>query len=500
MSTAVAARVEAVLARLRGRQIHVLGPSGTEGSAVLDFLLAHGITTITAHDLEPAARFAATVDRTHPWLDPAGRAALVARLRAGPVAWRQGPRYLEGLEQAEIVFAPQSWFRYPQNAPVRAAVARGIPLWSLTRLCFEVHPGPVLGVTGTNGKFTVVTLLGAMLEAAGIPAVVSGNDRTHVPAVYALERLTPQTWLVLELSNRQLVGLPYSPHVAVVTNIAAHHLDDHGSLEAYVEAKRTIVRHQRATDHAVLNADDPLVAGMASGLAAQVHWFSRRRAVAPGAYLADGWLVLAGRQPVRVLEAAALAVPGDHMVENALAAMAAAAVVGVPPEAMAQALCAFRGLPYRCRLVAERGGVAFYEDSLATNPAAAAAAIRSMRRPVHLIAGGYRRAPRVEEFRPMGEALAAIPTRGVYLIGAAAPVLAAALAPLAQARGVGVVQAQTLERAVAAAWAAARPGEAVLLSPGCESFDQFADYRERGDRFVHLVEALPAQAAWEAGR
>ncbi len=500
MNAAAAARLEAVLARLRGRQIHVLGASGTEGSAVLDFLLAHGITTLTAHDVEPAERFAATVDRTHPWLDAAGRAALVARLRGGPVTWRQGSRYLEGLEEAELVFAPQSWFRYPQNAPVREVVARGIPLWSLTRLYFEVHPGPVLGVTGTNGKFTVVTLLGAMLEAAGIPAVVSGNDRTHVPAVYALERVTPQTWLVLEISNRQLVGLPYSPHVAVVTNIAPHHLDDHGSLEAYVEAKRTIVRWQRPADAAVLNADDPLVAGMAAGLDAQVHWFSRRRVVARGAYLADGWLVLAGRQPVRVLDAAALAVPGDHVVENALAAMAAARIVGVPPEAMAQALRAFRGLPYRCRLVAERDGVAFYEDSLATNPAAAAAAVRSMRRPVHLIAGGYRRTPRAEEFQPMVEALAAIATRGVYLIGATAPVLAAALAPLARARGLAVVQVQTLERAVAAAWAAARPGEAVLLSPGCESFDQFADYRERGDRFCQLVASLPARAVEEAGR
>lgn len=261
------ARVSAVLERLRGRRIHVLGPSGTEGSTVTEFLLDHGITEITVHDLEPPARFEATLRRTHCWLDSKGRARLAARLRAAPIAWRQGDRYLEGIEDAGIIFVPQSWFRHPENAPVRAAAARGVPLSGLTHLFFEVWPGPILGVTGTNGKFTVVTLIAAMMEAAGLPLVVSGNDRTHVPALYALEGADDATWLVLEISNRQLLGLPYSPHVAVVTNIAPHHLDDHGSLEAYVEAKRTIVRHQGAADLAVLNADDPLVAGMADGAA-----------------------------------------------------------------------------------------------------------------------------------------------------------------------------------------------------------------------------------------
>ncbi|MDR7483398.1 MAG: UDP-N-acetylmuramoyl-L-alanine--D-glutamate ligase [Armatimonadota bacterium] len=500
MRTTAGARVDQVTAQLRGRRIHVLGPSGTEGSAVIDFLLSQDITTITAHDLEPPERFAATVERTHPWLDPMGRAALVARLRAAPLTWRQGPRYLEGLEEAEVIFVPQSWFRHPQNAPVRAAAARGVPLWSMTRLFFELHPGPVLGVTGTNGKFTVVTLIAAMLEAARLPVVVSGNDRTHVPALYALDRLTPQTWLVLEISNRQLVGLPYSPQVAVVTNIATHHLDDHGGMDAYVEAKRTIVRHQGPADHAVLNADDQRVAGMAAGARGHVHWFSRRGPVAQGAYLDDGWLVLADRPPARVLEVAALPVPGDHMVENALAALAASAVAGVPPEAMARVLRAFRGLPYRFRLVAERDGVAFYEDSLATNPAAAAAAIRSMGRPFHLIAGGVRRQARAQDFLPMVEALAAAPVRGVYLIGASAPILAEALAAMSPGAGVAIHRTGTLERALAAARAAARPGEAILLSPGCESFDQFADYRERGDRFVHLVAQLPTVSVEDVGR
>lgn len=489
-------RAEAALARLRGRRIHVLGPSGTEGSTVIDFLTGCGITTITAHDLEPAERFAATLERTHRWLDDQGREALLARLRAAPIEWRQGVRYLEGLDGAEIIFVPQSWFRHPQNEPVRAAAARGVPLSSMTHLFFETWPGPILGVTGTNGKFTVATLIAGMLDAAGVPVVASGNDRTHVPAVYALDRAADRTWLVLEISNRQLVGLPYSPHVAVVTNIAPHHLDDHGSLEAYIEAKRTIVRHQTDRDVAVLNADDPVVAGFAGTTRAAVHWFSRSQAVDRGACVHQGQIALAAAAPVPVMPAADLAVPGDHMIENALAAAAAAAVAGAGPRAIAGVLRAFRGLPYRFRLVAERGGVVFYEDSLGTNPTAASAAIRGMTRPYHLIAGGLRKGARPEDFLPMVRALAATPARAVYLIGSTAAVLAEAVGAMPSSPA--VVQAGTLDAAVAAAWEAAQPGDAVLLSPGCESFDQFADYRQRGDRFCQLVEALPPRAGGRA--
>jgi UDP-N-acetylmuramoylalanine--D-glutamate ligase len=496
--TAPASRLDAALARLRGRRIHVLGPSGTEGSTVIDFLVRHGLSGITAHDLNPADRFAGTLARTHRWLDDAGRAALLDRLRAAPVIWRQGARYLEGLDDAEVVFTPQSWFRHPENAPVREAARRGALLSSMTQLFFETWPGPTLGVTGTNGKFTVVTLIGAMLDAAGIRSVTTGNDRTHVPALLALDRATPETWLLMEISNRQLVGLPYSPHVAVVTNLAPHHLDDHGTFDAYVEAKRTIVRYQRDGDVAVLNAGDPLVAGFASATPAEIRWFDRSGPVGLGAHIRDGQIMTAGGGAAPVTSTRDLLVPGAHMIENALAAVAAAAAVGVPPGAMRGVLRAFRGLPYRFRLVVEREGVAFYEDSLGTNPTSAAAAIGSMTRPYHLIAGGLRKGARPEDFAPMLRAMAATPVRAVYLIGATAPVLDEAIAGMV--RRPDVVRAGTLDAAVAAAWDAAATGEAVLLSPGCESFDQFADYRERGDRFIALIDQLPARAGGGARR
>jgi UDP-N-acetylmuramoylalanine--D-glutamate ligase len=161
-------------------------------------------------------------------------------------------------------------------------------------------------------------------------------------------------------------------------------------------------------------------------------------------------------------------------------------------------LGAFRGLPYRFRLAAQRDGVAFFEDSLGTNPTAAAAAISAMDRPYHLIAGGLRKGARPADFAPMIQAMASTPVKAAYLIGATMPVLAEAIAGMEAPPP--VVAAGTLEAAVMAAWDAAAPGEAVLLSPGCESFDQFADYRERGDRFCALVEALPSRASGRAGR
>ncbi|MDQ7843203.1 MAG: UDP-N-acetylmuramoyl-L-alanine--D-glutamate ligase [Armatimonadota bacterium] len=470
------------LAWYRGKEIHVLGFSGTEGSAVIDFLVGRGITTITAHALHGPEEFEREFDRTHPWLPPGPRREAAARLLAYPITFRWRDRYLEGLERAEVIFVPQSWFRYPQNAPVARRAERGVPLSSMTHLFFEECPGPIIGVTGTNGKFTVAYLVHQMLQRTLGRAFFSGNDRSHVPMLYFLDDLRPTDWLVLEISNRQLVGLPYSPRIAVVTNIAPHHLDDHGSFEAYVEAKAGILRHQGPEDVAVLNADNPHTKAMAAG-ARNPYFFSRLGRVAPGAFIEAGSIVIVRGRLHQSLPVSLLRQPGAHAVENALAAALTAALAGASAPAIAETLDEFRGLPYRLRLAAERGGVRFFEDSLATNPTAAAAAVASMDRPFILIAGGARPQATPEQFRPMADALRRSPVRAVLLIGACAPQLAEALAGLpVPVRTVG-----TLDRAVAEATAAVRPGEAVLLSPGCESFDQFRDYRERGDRFIALV-------------
>ncbi len=472
-------RADAVVSRLRGRAIHVVGPAGTEGSAVVDFLVGRGITTITVHEFRRPDDFEAEFVRTHAWLPADHRARAARRLREYPIQWRWADRYLEGVEDADVVFVPQSWFRYPVNRPLHRLRERGV-LHSMTRLFFEVCPCPVIGVTGTNGKYTVAYLIHRMLLAGGQRTHLSGNDRSHTPMLYYLDEIGPRDWLVLELSNRQLVDLPYSPHIAVLTNLSPHHLDDHGSLEAYIEVKRTIVRHQGPGDLAVLNADNPHTAATAA-ICPQPYLFSRTRALTAGAWVEGADLVVRHGQTEQRVPRSVLRLPGAHQVENALAACLAASLAGCPASAMAQALGEFTGLPYRFRLAAEVDGVRYYEDSLATNPAAAAAAIRSLDRPFALIAGGARPGATEEQFVPMEQALREAPVKAVVLVGATAPVLARAL------RGLPVRLAATLEEAVDVASSAVGPGEAVLLSPGCESFDQFRDYRERGDRFLDLV-------------
>lgn len=482
-----------VISRLRGRRIHVIGLSGTEGTAVVQFLLAHGVTSITAHDLMTREEFPAAFRRYHAWMDPAAQEAAIRDVLAAPIEFRFRDRYLEDIGRAEIIYAGQAWFRHPENAPVARARDAGVPLSSMTALFFETVPCPVLGVTGTNGKFTVVHLAAEMLARSGRRTFVSGNDRMHTPILYRLHEVSPDAILVLEISNRQLIDLRHSPQIAVITNLAPHHLDDHGSFDAYVKVKSGILAYQPADGRAILNADDPTAWGLAGTARCPVRGFSRLRAVDDGACLRDGWITLrdAGRD-VRICRAEEILAPGEHTIENALAAALAAHAAGAQPEAIASVLRAFRGLPYRLRFVGEVGGVRFYEDSLATNPAAAAVAVRAFERPLVLIAGGQRRGGTAADFEPLARALGERAVRAVLLIGAMTPQIQAAIAQ-ANLR-IPVVECGTLEGAVRTARELAQSGDAVTLSPGCESFDQFRDYRDRGDRYLALISALAQEA------
>jgi UDP-N-acetylmuramoylalanine--D-glutamate ligase len=472
-----------ILDRLRGKRIHILGPSGTEGSTVAAFLRSQDLGPLVAHDLQTPASFPDAFRRTHPWMTPEAREAAIAEWLAGRIPVRWTDEYLRDIADADVIVTTQAWFRHPENEPVRARAARGVPLLSLTQLVFDLCPCSILGVTGTNGKFTVATLAHRMLEASGIRAHVSGNDRTHVPILDRLESIAPTDWLVLEISNRQLLGVEASPRIAVLTNVAPHHLDDHGTFENLVAAKARIFRWQAPSDIAVINLDDPPAAALLDTCPGRPRPFSRTRAVPDGAGLEDGWIVVSGE---RVVRAADLRVPGAHTLENALAACAAASAAGATAAGMALTLRAFEGFPYRLRLAADVDGVRYFEDSLGTNPAAAAAAIRAMDRPFILIAGGRRPGAAESDFALMREALASSPVRAVYLIGETAPVLLRAFRGLPAE----LLETRNLTAATKRASFLARAGEAVLLSPGCESFDQFKDYRERGDLFRDLVAAL----------
>jgi UDP-N-acetylmuramoylalanine--D-glutamate ligase len=343
----------------------------------------------------------------------------------------------------------------PNEEPLpAAALARGLPVWSDIEVAFRVLPNPFLAVTGTNGKTTTTALLGEIFRAAGRPAAVAGNIGF---AVCALDgQLVADAWVVCELSSFQLEHVDsFRPRIAVLINLAPDHLDRHGTLDAYRAAKLRAFENQRADDVAVVpRGFDPV-----PGLAERV------------TFTADDPLPAEPR------------LRGRHNRENAAAAAACARAAGLPEQAIAEALESFPGVPHRLELVAEVDGVAYVNDSKATNVAAALPALEAYADvPVHLILGGSLKG---ESFEPLADAIADN-VRRVYLLGEAADTLASAL----EASSVAVERSGDLDRAVSAAAAAARPGEVVLLSPACASYDQYRDFEQRGDTFRALVAAL----------
>jgi UDP-N-acetylmuramoylalanine--D-glutamate ligase len=339
---------------------------------------------------------------------------------------------------------------------------------------------PIVAVTGTNGKSTTVRLIEAMLRAAGLRAAAAGN--VGEPALGLVG--APLDVAVLEVSSFQLEAVEtLRPRVGVWLNATPDHLDRHHRFEDYVATKARLFARQEADDVAVLNADDPAVRACAGAMAAELRWFSQRGPAGPGGWL-EADTVLLGPGPGTARIALGGLAPAVER-ENVLAALVAVAALGTDPEKAAAALLDFPPLPHRRELVAERAGVRFVDDSKATNPGAAAAALRAEHAPVIWIAGGRDKGLRFEALA----AAARGRVRAALLIGEARDALAAAL------RDVAVERVGTLEAAVTRAAALAHPGDVVLLSPACASFDQFANAEARGRRFRELVAALGPAAA-----
>jgi UDP-N-acetylmuramoylalanine--D-glutamate ligase len=415
-----------------------------------------------------------------------------SREELGELPEREGVRYVFGghpetlLSAVDLVVVSPG---IPLQLPVfDAARACALPVVSEVELASRLLPGLVVGITGTNGKSTTTALAAALLSAAGRKAVACGNFGTPWIAFAAPgalpEGAPPPVWVV-ELSSFQLEGIRrFAPDVAVHLNLTPDHLDRYRSLDDYGAAKARIFANQHEAQIAVLNADDPLVARIRPR--ARRLEFSRAGAVHRGvALLGDAFVADLDGSGVRtVAHRADLALPGAHNAENALAALAATLPIGVTPDAATRTFREFRGLPHRTELVRVLRGVAFYDDSKGTNVDATLKSLEGFPDgTVHLILGGKEKG---DDFRRLAP-LAHRKTCRVLTIGAAGDRIATALeAP----PGISVVRCGTLERAVEVASSAA-PGEVVLLSPACASFDQFRNYEHRGEVFAALVHALP---------
>ncbi len=365
--------------------------------------------------------------------------------------------------------------------PVKRAGELKIPVVGELELACRFARAPVVAITGTNGKTTTTALVGEIFQMAGRRTLVAGN--IGKPWIEEVER--PYDVIVLEVSSFQLeTTVAFRPRVAAILNITPDHLDRHLNMENYILAKARIFANQDARDFAVLNCDDPRTRSLAPLCPGKVVYFSRLQELPEGVFVQDGWITVVGEgERVCVLPARELKIPGAHNLENALAAVACARALGVGQQALAEALRTFPGVPHRLELVAEIDGVQYVNDSKGTNPDASIKALEAYRQPIVLIAGGRNKGSDFTQFVRLARKKA----RALVLLGESAPVLES----LARREGIAqILRARDLEEAVHLARAAARPGDVVLLSPGCASWDMFKNYAERGDLFRQIVLGL----------
>lgn len=377
------------------------------------------------------------------------------------------------IETELIVLSPG----VPKIQQVLAARRHGVRVISELELGWFLSDAPFIGITGTNGKSTVTTLVGLMLQKTGKKILVAGNignALTETP-----ELLHGQDWIVVELSSFQLEDIDtFRPRVAAILNITQDHLDRYAGITEYREAKARIFENQHKDDVLVLNFDDPLVRVMAAPAPSRVIPFSRFEKHENGAYVENGDLVIQKRIICRVDD---ILIKGVHNLENAMAASAVALAAGADHASVATVLRTFPGLEHRLEFVREKNGVIYINDSKGTNVGAVVKSVEGFTRPVLLIAGGLDKG---SDFGPLKD-LFRQKVKLLILIGKAAEKMAKAVGPATE-----TVFAKTLQDAVQLAANRAANGDVVLLSPACASFDMFKDFEDRGRQFKEAVKNL----------
>jgi UDP-N-acetylmuramoylalanine--D-glutamate ligase len=365
--------------------------------------------------------------------------------------------------------------------PLVQARASGEPVIGEIELAAQNLPGPIVAITGSNGKTTTTTLVGEILAAGGLPVAVGGNIGT--PAISLVGAATSGTVAVLEVSSFQLETIQtFRPKLAVILNITPDHLDRHRTFQTYVDAKARIFENQQASDFAVLNEDDPTCRTLGDRTRAQVFWFSRKQELSKGAYARDGKVFFRdGGGQREIMLVSEIPLKGAHNIENVLAGVCAGVLMGCSPEQIGKAIQAFKAVEHRLEYVATIKGVEYFNDSKATNVDATIKALESFPKNIHLILGGKDKG---SDYTVLNDLLRERVKR-VYTIGAAAEKIESHIKGAAE-----IVHTETLENAIRRAAAVAEPGDIVLLAPACASFDQFQSYNHRGRVFKEVVHNL----------
>jgi len=404
-------------------------------------------------------------------------------LKEMPIHFRLGENGLDALEGKDLLIISPG---VPIDAPiVKAARERNIPVSGELEIASRLIRGNLVAVTGTNGKTTTVSLLGAIFEAAGKIAHVAGNIGYPLSAA-AMESKYDDA-VVAEVSSFQLETTDtFHPLAAAVLNVTEDHLNRHGTMEVYISLKRHIFDAQDESNFAVLNYEDAACRKMAEGLKAKVLFFSRLHEVKEGAFVRDGQMIIRLDSQERVIcKTDEIRIPGPHNLENALAAACIAYVRGVPAPVIRHALRTFQGVEHRIEFVRELDGVRYINDSKGTNTDSTIKAVQSMQAPTVLILGGY---DKHVSFLPLAEEIRKTPLiHHCVLIGATADQIER---ELKETGYTAILRAATLEEAVEICRSLSAPGGNVLFSPACASFDMFEDYEQRGRIFKEIVHHL----------
>lgn len=401
-----------------------------------------------------------------------------------------GPGYLSHLDAFDVVVRTPGMS--PRLAELVAYAKAGGVITSLTKIFFAECRGPIIGVTGTKGKGTTSTLIAQMLESDGKTVHLGGNVGT--PLLSRVDTIQPRDWVVLELSSFQLEDLTQSPHIAVVLRTTQEHLANfdkratnfHPTKEAYVEAKKSIVRYQTEKDVVVANKDDPTAASFARETKARRYFFSMREATADAFVSHHAVYLRTGGDTRKLCDRASVKLRGDHNLENIAAASLAARGAGASIEAIVRVATTFPGLPHRLELVRVARGVTYVNDTFSTVPETTIAAIKSFEEPLILIVGGSEKG---SDFTVMGQVIAKSRVRTLIIIGDMTQKILKAVDE-AGYKGKRIVGLRTMGDIVARACREATSGDVVLLSPACASFDMFRNYKERGMQFKDEVKRL----------
>jgi UDP-N-acetylmuramoylalanine--D-glutamate ligase len=457
-----------------GKKVIVIG-AARQGTALSRYLASKGAQVILT-DMH-------SLDELPPNLTDLEKLGIQLHLGGHP---------LELLEGADLVCVSGG---VPLTIPfIQAALQRGIPLSNDSQIFLETCPAQVIGITGSSGKTTTTALVGLMaqkyfeMKQNGRRAWVGGNIGN--PLIEQVDQIDEDDLVVLELSSFQLELMTRSPQIAAILNITPNHLDRHGSMQAYIAAKSRILRFQHLGDVAILNRDDPGSWSLAENLKSDLisFGFQKPDSKQNGTYIYKDaiWLQL-GRESLKMLPLEWIQLPGRHNIANVLAACAIATAASLALPAIQTAIEEFTGIPHRLEFIRNINGADWYNDSIATAPERTMAAIEAFEGPLVLLLGGR------DKNLPWDDLSQLIHqrVRAVVLFGEAAGLIERALEAVKKGETLQVIsRCNTLEEAVHAAAKLAQPGDTVLLSPGCTSFDAFKDFEERGEYFRKLVNVL----------